>query len=86
MHDPSDQAERSQGASIDFICANCGCVFEQYQGRCPRCGMLIDELFSGRYHPRRGRAMRLAAWIVILGFAVTVAAAALLIIRAILVG
>jgi len=48
--------------------------------------MSIDELFSGRYHPRRGRAMRLAAWIVILGFAATVAAAALLIIRAILVG
>jgi len=66
-------SESPEAPNIDYRCPQCGDVFAQYRIRCPACGAPIDQAFSGRYHPRRGRATRLFAWVIIVMFVLSVA-------------
>jgi len=73
-----ESSELPEAPNTDYRCPQCGEVFHRYQTRCPACGAPIDQVFSGQYHPPRGRATRWFAWAILVMFVLSVAAAVLL--------
>lgn len=74
----AESSEWPRTSNTDYRCPECGDVFGRYQTRCPACGEPIDQVFSGRYRPGRGRVARCFAWAIIVPFLLSVATGVLL--------
>ncbi len=53
---------------FSYECPNCGEALSEYAEKCPHCGQNLFEVFSGTFRPKRSRALRIIALLVLIAF------------------
>ncbi len=54
-------------AGIDFECPQCGTPLDEYHEHCPDCGYALDEEFCATYRPPIPPAIKLIAFLLLVG-------------------
>jgi len=54
-------------AGIEFKCPQCKTALDRYHERCPHCGCALDEDYCATYHPPMPPAIRVIAFVLLVG-------------------